>query len=253
MRSPLPLDCSFSSSAGPVLGNASPASARVVGGATPSELWVAMSVVPVCRPSSLLLRAAVAACGKEEGLGRLLARRSQCGRWSRANQPRWCASEGRVRTKRGSINNYANYGIREHGTPLPAYEASPRVKTSPKSYGAPKNYGIRAYSGQSAASVVAVEAIEPPPPIVEEVIIAEPREHEPELGGGDGGPGKDGGRGGGGGGGDGSGEGEEGEPQKPMSTAQKLTLVYAALVGGEPSLTRRDSMHIFCEKVGTVG
>ncbi|CAM6084901.1 unnamed protein product [Calypogeia fissa] len=258
--SPLSLACCSSSSAAR-LGNASPSPAGVLGSASWSELLpAAMSVLPVYhRPSSLLCRVAAARKEAEERFGGISRRRNQLGRWSTGIQS-WNVLEKERRGKKSGTGIYANYGIKEYGTPKPPYDAPSQVKTSPKakpsssgqgevpqfwdygspsalrpytspnSYGAPQNYGIPAYSAETAR-VSAVEAVEPPQGLVVEVINAEPRELEPELGGGDGGLGKDGGRGGGGGGGDGSGEGEESEPKKPMSTSQKLTLVYAALVG----------------------
>jgi hypothetical protein len=230
-----------------------------------SELSVAMSVVPIChRPSSFFFGAAAGGEGVER-LGGFS--RSQLGRWSTEIQRlngQQEAIRARIRRRTGSAT--ANYGIKEYGTPVPPYNDPPQVKqssnvetplgegaregpkfwdygtpssfrdyTSPKGYGA-QNYGIPAYSALTASARVAtVEGLEPAQGKELEIINAEPKELEPELGGGDGGQGKEGGRGGGGGGGDGSGEGEESEPQKPMSTSQKLTLAYAALVGGEPS------------------
>lgn len=246
------------------LANAPTSSPGVLGGASLRKLSVAMSVAPAhCRPSSLPLRAAVSAGQeKEEGFGGLWKRGGiQLGRWSTATQKNSLGrQEGRERRQRGS-SVYANYyGREESGTPLSPYVAPPQVTksphqknslgqaevpkfwdygapqslrpyTGPNSYGAPKSYGIPAYSALSAAARVAAVEAEPMQGIViEEEISTEPKEIEPALDGGDNGLGKDGG-GGGGGGGDGSGDGEDSEPQKPISTAQKLTLVYAALVG----------------------
>lgn len=265
----LPLASCSSASSSALLGNAPPpSSATGVVGSNVSSLnklsVAAMSVVPTChRPSSLLF-VRVAAAAEEERLGGGLSSgrriQQQLGRCSIAAFQRRNYGLGKERRRKWGANDVcANYGIKEYGAQVPLHhqvkKSSPKVKpstggqggggevrkfwdygaptasrpyTSPKYYGAPKNYGIPAYSAQTAR-VAAVEAVQPPQGMVLAVINSEPSEQEPELGGSDQGPGKDGG--GGGGGGDGSGGGEESKPEKPMSTSQKLTLVYAALVG----------------------
>ncbi|KAL2603218.1 hypothetical protein R1flu_013163, partial [Riccia fluitans] len=133
------------------------------------------------------------------------------------------------------------------GTPSFWNYAAPRDYTAPGNYGAPKAYGapsaygpdggvsgktslVEAEAGKAEAGLEGVS-----PEYQDATVNAELKEAEPELGGGDGGAGREGGGGGGGGDrgkGDGKGEGEgDKEPGKKMSMSQKLTLVYAALVG----------------------